>query len=162
MERQETHDAPPEQGCTPLRVDHVLAGSSFTAGPPRGGRLLVSWFRREVDGTVLGRAWFGPDSEGPPGHAHGGNISGVLDEAMAIAAWLAGRPSVAAQLSVAFRTMLPVGTNARLEADVVAQEGRKIRTRARLLAEDGTPYAEAEGLFVALRGAPADTGRPNP
>lgn len=99
---------------------------------------------------LAGTAWFGPETEGPPGHAHGGSISGVLDEAMGIAAWLAGHAVVAAQLTVNFLAMVPLGTVATFEARLLPVEGRKVRTHARLLREDGETFATAEGLFITL------------
>lgn len=132
-----------------LPVEDYLAGRSFISGYPKEERLKISYFQREGDAALVGTAWFGPEAEGPPGHAHGGSISGILDEAMGIAAWVTGHPVVAAQLTVNFRQMVPLGTEATFEAWVERAEGRKIFTRGRLL--DGeTVLAEAQGLFITL------------
>ena len=69
---------------------------------------------------------------------------------MGIAAWLAGHPVVAAQLTVNFLAMVPLGTVATFEARLLPAEGRKVRTHARLLREDGETFATAEGLFITL------------
>lgn len=142
-------EPPLEERFTPLPVEDFLAGRSFISGYPKEERLKITYFRREDDGTLVGTAWFGPQAEGPPGHAHGGSISGVLDEAMGIAAWIKGHPVVAAQLTVNFQQMVPLGTEAAFEAWVERAEGRKLFTRGRLLAGK-TVLAEAQGLFIIL------------
>jgi len=123
---------------------------SFVSGKPQSGLLRVQYFRRRDDGAVVGRAWFGPGAAGPPGHAHGGSIAAVLDEAMGAAAWLAGYHSVAAHLEVDFEKMIPLGTDTKLEAWVEKVHGRKVTTRGRLLDDTGEPFADAVGLFVVL------------
>src|SRR6202035_4305602 len=87
---------------------------------------------------------------GPPGHAHGGSMAAVLDEAMGAAAWIARHVVVAVQLDTSSRRMLPLGTDTLLEAWVERVEGRKVWTRGRLLYERGAPFAEAQALFVTL------------
>lgn len=133
---------------TPVRTPRPPA---FLRGGPSRGRLRVAWFQRDEDRAVVGRVWFGPGTEGPPGHAHGGSIAAVLDEAMGAAVWHAGHPVVAANLSVDYRAMLPLGTDARFEAWVTAVEGRKIRAAGRILDADGRAFAEGTGLYIELR-----------
>ena len=123
---------------------------SFVSGDPDGHRLRVAYFRRQADGVLFARAWFGRGAEGPPGYAHGGSVAAVLDEAMGAAAWAAGLPSIAARIEVDFRTMVPLGTDAAVETSVEKVEGRKIITRARLLDGYGRVLAESVGLFVRL------------
>ena len=123
---------------------------SFVSGEPEGDRLRVRYFRRAGDRVLVGRAWFGPGTSGPPGHAHGGSLAAVLDEAMGAAAWLSGHLVVAVRLTLDFRRMLPLGTDALLEAWVEGIDGRKVRTRGRLFDEAGADFAQAEGLFVTL------------
>lgn len=141
----------PEPGWAPVNPFRLEGGrGSFVTADPGGDRLRVSYFRREVDGRLVGRAWFGPGAQGPPGHAHGGSIAAVLDEAMGAAAWLAGHIVVAVQLDTSFRRMLPLGTDALMEAWVERVEGRKVWTAGRLLGDDGEPFAEARAIFLEI------------
>lgn len=141
----------PEPGWVPVKPFRLEGGrGSFVSGEPEGDRLRVRYFRRESDARLMGRAWFGPGAQGPPGHAHGGSIAAVLDEAMGAAAWLEGHLVVAVQLNTSFRTMLPLGTDASMEAWVEGVDGRKVRAHARLLAADGSTFAEADGLFLEI------------
>ena len=144
-------DVVPEAGWIPVKPFRLEGGrASFVSGEPGGDRLRVRYFRRESDGRLVGRAWFGPGAQGPPGHAHGGSMAAVLDEAMGAAAWLAGHLVVAVRLDTNFRRLLPLGTDTRLEAWVERSEGRKVWTRGRLLGDDGEPFAEAEALFLEI------------
>jgi len=141
----------PLPGWTPLDPFRIEGGrGSFVTGDPEGETLRVDYFRRESDGRLMGRAWFGPGTAGPPGHAHGGAMAAVLDEAMGAAAWMAGHIAVAAHLATDFRAMLPLGTDALFEGWVERREGRKVWTAGILRGEDGTTFAEAKALFVRL------------
>jgi hypothetical protein len=53
--------------------------------------------------------------------------------------------------------MVPIGTDATLEAWVEREEGRKIWTSGRLLDGAGEPFAAASGLFIEL---PAERFQP--
>jgi acyl-coenzyme A thioesterase PaaI-like protein len=140
-----------EAGWEPIEPLRLEGGrGSFVSGDPQGDRLRVRYFRRTADGRLVGRAWFGPGALGPPGHAHGGSIAAVLDEAMGAAAWLSGFLVVAVRLDTSFQRLLPLGTDTFLEAWIDRVEGRKVWTLGRLLDCDDEPYAEAEGLFVTL------------
>jgi acyl-coenzyme A thioesterase PaaI-like protein len=123
---------------------------SFVSTGPTGGRLRVAYYRRAGDDHLVGRAWFGPETEGPPGHAHGGSIAAVLDETLGAAAWAAGHPVVIASLKVDFRTMLPLGTDATFETWIESAEGRKVHTRGRLVSATGDVFAEGRALCIVL------------
>lgn len=141
----------PEPDWTPVDPLRIEGGrGSFVSGEPEGRRLRVAYFRRGSDGRLVGRAWFGPGAAGPPGHAHGGSMAAVLDEAMGAAAWMAGHPVVAVHLATDFERMLPLGTDATLEAWVERVEGRKVHTRAVLADRAGEIFAAATAIFVRL------------
>jgi len=132
---------------TPLPMEVGI--ESYVSGDPAGDRLRVRYFRDE-SGRLRGKVWFGPGTQGPPGHAHGGSIASILDEAMGGAAWMGGHPAVALELTSRFRNMIPLGTVATLSAEITEVHGRKVRTRGQLEGADGTLFAEAEGMFLTL------------
>lgn len=141
----------PETGWEAIEPLRIEGGEgSFVSGSPDGSTLRVRYFRRANDARLVGRAWFGPGASGPPGHAHGGAIAAVLDEAMGAAGWMAGYPVVAAHLEVDYRLMVPLGTDAYMEAWVESVDGRKVRLASRLEDEERRLLAEATGLFVIL------------
>jgi acyl-CoA thioesterase FadM len=74
----------------------------------------------------------------------------MLDEALGAVAYAEGIPVVVARLSVDFRMMVPLGTDATFETWVERVDGRKVATRGVLLAPDGTLLAEGQALCVML------------
>lgn len=139
-----------EDGWEPLGQFNARTARSYVSGEPDGERLRIRYFRRASDGALTAKAWFGPGTQGPPGHAHGGATAAVLDEAMGFCCWLAGHRVVAAHIEVDFRGMVPIGAVATLEAAVERVEGRKVFPRARLSLGDGTLAAESSGIFLEL------------
>ena len=123
---------------------------NYVSGEPHGERLRTRYFVNETNQQLVGKVWFGPGTQGPPGYAHGGSIAAALDEVMGGAAWLAGHMAVAAQITISFHEMLPLGTCCVTEARVVRVEGRKVRTEARLRDSEGALYATGAGLFIKL------------
>jgi acyl-coenzyme A thioesterase PaaI-like protein len=126
------------------------AGRSFVRLDGSSDRFTCRYFRRDADSALVGKIRFGPGTQGPPGHAHGGSMAAVLDDAMGISAWMAGHMVVAAEISVQFRAMLPLGTVALLEASVAGVSGKKVQTKGALLGADGKPFATSTGLFIHL------------
>jgi acyl-coenzyme A thioesterase PaaI-like protein len=140
----------PEAGWTQLTPPEAVSSGTFVSGDPGGNRLRVRYFRRDHDGALRARVWFGPGTQGPPGHAHGGSMASILDEAMGAAAWAAGHAVVAAELTTRFRRMLPLGSCCIVEARVASTDGRKVRTVAELRTRGLDLVAEGEALFIEL------------
>ncbi len=120
---------------------------SFVIGDHSGDRLTVRYFTRESDNRFFGKVYFGVATQGPPGHAHGGSMAAVLDEAMGFAAWLAGQTVVAAKIIVEYIEMLPVNSVVTVEAWVESIDGRKVVTKGKIYSGD-LVYSTSEGLFI--------------
>lgn len=139
-----------EDGWTPrVRRSYQSPGRSFVSGEPDGERLRVRYYTLG-DNSIIGRCWFGPDAEGPPGHAHGGSMAALLDEAMGGAAWASGRTVVAGEITVRFKAMLPLGTVATFQAAITEQRGRRVQVEGRLWGPDGTVHATSKGAFIEI------------
>ncbi len=128
-----------------------LVGNSlrFVSGDPEGERFRVSYFRGEQK-ELIARVWFGPETEGPPGHAHGGAMAAVLDEVLGLAAWAAGHPIVVGKLNIHFSQLLPLLTVMQVESEIVSVEGRKVKVKGKILSADGTVYASADCLCINI------------
>lgn len=137
-------------GWTKIRLPHMVMAESFVSGDASERRLAVRYYRRDAERTLIAKVLIGPAAQGPPGHAHGGSMAALLDEAMGGAAWMNGHPVVAAELTARFRAMLPLNSRVIVEAWVQSVEGRKVRTRGVLRSEDGRLYAEGEALFITM------------
>lgn len=139
-----------EDGWSAVRLPNMVVDESFVSGDASGNRLSVRYFRHNSDRSLRAKVLFGPGTQGPPGHAHGGSMAALLDEAMGGAAWMQGHPVVAAELTARFRTMLPLGTRCVVEAHVASVNGRKVRVAGALRDLQGTTYAEGDALFITL------------
>jgi acyl-coenzyme A thioesterase PaaI-like protein len=129
-----------------------LVGESlrFVSGDPEGNRFRIRYYR-DADLHLHARVWFGPETEGPPGHAHGGSVAAVMDESLGLAAWAAGYSIVVGNLNVSFRNMLPIQKVVTLESRVISVAGRKIMVHGRIFCGE-TLYAEAECLCITIPG----------
>ncbi|MFO7765504.1 MAG: PaaI family thioesterase [Pelovirga sp.] len=129
----------------------ALVGNSlrFVSGDPEGNRYRMRYYRDQQH-HLKARVWFGPETEGPPRHAHGGAVAAVLDEVLGLSAWAAGQPVVVANLNISFRHLLPVKTVVTVDSEVVSIDGRKVTIRG-CIHHGGTIYAEAECLCIVIR-----------
>jgi acyl-coenzyme A thioesterase PaaI-like protein len=104
-----------------------------------------------VDGDrVVGTVSFGAAYEGAPGLVHGGVISAVYDEVLALACTTSGGAGPTGRLTTHFRRPTPLRTPLRFEAWTERIDERKSLARGRCL--DGeTLLTEAEGLYIRMR-----------
>ncbi len=139
-----------EEGWMPFDAPSLVGESlRFVSGDPEGNRFRIRYFR-DSEKHLHARIWFGPETEGPPGNAHGGSMAAVFDEALGLAAWAAGYPIVVGNLNVSFRNLLPLQKVVTLESQVVSAEGRKVKVRGRLFCDE-TVYAEGECLCITIK-----------
>ncbi len=139
-----------EKGWQPFDAPSLVGNSlRFVSGEPEGERFRVAYYK-DRDGALVARVWFGPETEGPPGHAHGGAMAAVLDEVLGLAAWAAGHPIVVGNLNIHFRQLLPLLTVMQVESEIVKVEGRKVLVRGRIVDAAKTVYAEADCLCVNI------------
>lgn len=127
-----------------------LVGESlrFVSGEPDGNRFRVRYYR-DKEQQLQARIWFGPETEGPPGHAHGGSMAAVLDEVLGLAAWAAGYSIVVGNLNVSFRNLLPLQKVVTVESRVISAEGRKVVVHGKIYCRK-TVYAEGECLCITI------------
>ena len=140
----------PVDGWRPVDIEPAGFGSRSFLSEPDDDRIRARYFERESDGALVGRVWFGPGAEGPPGFAHGGSTAAVMDEIMGTAAWVSGHAVVAASVTIDFREMVPLGSVTEIEAWVERTDGRKVHAGGLIRAADGTVLGEGEGLFVEV------------
>ncbi|KAA1423058.1 PaaI family thioesterase [Mumia zhuanghuii] len=88
--------------------------------------------------------------EGPPGCVHGGVLALVFDQLFTEAAAAVGQVGMTAELTVAYRRPIPLGT-VTVDAWLEVVDGRKRRMHATCHDGDGNLTAEAEALLVLPR-----------
>jgi acyl-coenzyme A thioesterase PaaI-like protein len=149
---QELPELAGEPGWTPFDAPALVGDSlRFVSGDPTGKRFRVRYYR-DAEAQLVARVWFGPETEGPPGHAHGGSMAAVLDEVLGLAAWAAGYAIVVGKLNIHFQKLLPLRTVIEVRSLVISVEGRKVLVHGGIHGADGSVYAEADCLCITLPG----------
>ena len=131
-------------------VDLPVHNHCFGCSNEAEGRIVPHYQWDSASSRVTGEIHFGPKTQGPPGHVHGGALFTVLDEAMGGACWLSGHTVVAVSINISYRKMVPLDGRLRVEAWVDRVEGRKVFAGGRLESEDGTVMADSTGVFVVI------------
>jgi len=89
--------------------------------------------------------------EGYQGVIHGGIIATLLDEEMAKIIISRKLIAVTADMTIRYRKPLPVGKKVKARGEIALQKTRTIRAKAVLADEEGTVYAESEGIYVVVK-----------
>jgi uncharacterized protein (TIGR00369 family) len=87
---------------------------------------------------------------GPPGHAHGGIIATVLDEAMGKVNKLRNVVALTSQIMVDYLKPVPLNKPLRVESREVRVRGRRHINMAEILNLENEVLARSQGLFIAI------------
>jgi uncharacterized protein (TIGR00369 family) len=87
---------------------------------------------------------------GPPGHAHGGIIATILDEAMGKVNKLRQVVALTSQITVHYSRPVPLNKPLRVESYEVSVRGRRHTNTAEILNQKGEILARSRGLFIAI------------
>lgn len=132
---------------TPLA--HGALNHCFGCGLENPSGLRLRFFVAENGGIVchprLTRRF-----AGPPGHAHGGIIATLLDEAMSKANRARGIVAMTRQMSVEYLRPVPLGVRLTLTARHVSAHGRRHHCEAHLLDANGQLLATGTAVFIAV------------
>lgn len=89
--------------------------------------------------------------EGPPGHVHGGAIATMIDTITGTHATFLSGMIMTANLSINYRSAIPLGSTVLLESTLDKIEGRKTYMNCRVTSADGSKlHTEATALFVSI------------
>ena len=88
---------------------------------------------------------------------HGGIVSSLLDEAMGWATTLrCNRFTYTVELKVRFKQPVPIQTPLQVRGGITKHTRRLTFSEARILSQDGTELAGAEGKFMQITGEEAE------
>jgi uncharacterized protein (TIGR00369 family) len=87
---------------------------------------------------------------GPPGHAHGGIIATILDEAMGKANKLKNKVALTRRMEVEYLRPVPLGQPLVAEGRVGRVIGRALYNHAELRNAKGVVLARSRGKFLAI------------
>jgi uncharacterized protein (TIGR00369 family) len=87
---------------------------------------------------------------GPPGHAHGGIIATILDEAMGKVNRLRHVIALTSQMTVDYFKPVPLNQPLRVESREVRVHGRRHINMAEIMNQKGEVLARSQGKFIAI------------
>ncbi len=111
-------------------------------------RIKIKYYFDKGSHRFYARVVFGRKAQGPPGHAHGGAVAAVLDEAMGGVSWLNGYTAMTAKLEIDYHNALPLESENYVEAWVENVLKNKIQIYGKIVSKEGTVFAESKGLFI--------------
>jgi uncharacterized protein (TIGR00369 family) len=132
---------------TPL--SHGSPHHCFGCGETNKSGLRLKFFVDD-DQQVVSTVRLARRFEGPPGHAHGGIIATLLDEAMSKANRQHGIVAMTRQMEIDYLRPVPLQTPLTLTARRTAQQGRQHHCEAEIANASGTILARGKALFIAI------------
>src|SRR2546423_10679436 len=88
--------------------------------------------------------------QGPPGHAHGGIIATILDEAMGKVNKLRSVVGLTSSMAIEFLKPVPLGKTLLVEGLERDVQGRRHFNVAEIRDQDDTVLARSQGVFIAV------------
>ncbi|HEY6446957.1 MAG TPA: PaaI family thioesterase [Acidobacteriaceae bacterium] len=132
---------------TPL--GHGALNRCFGCGLENRSGLRLQFFT-DPEGQIVCQARLARRFAGPPGHAHGGIIATLLDEAMSKANRARNVVAMTRHMEVHYLRPVPLGAPLTLTARHLDMQGRRHHCEAQIRNEAGETLATAKGLFVAI------------
>jgi len=126
----------------------ALAHNCFGCSPTNRHGLRLHF--RENHGSVECDFRLARRFEGPPGHAHGGIIATVLDEAMGKVNRQQAIVALTRHMAVDYLRPVPLGVKLRAVGWPVRVDGRKHFHAGEIRTVEGAVLARSEGLFLAI------------
>jgi acyl-coenzyme A thioesterase PaaI-like protein len=141
-----------KNAATPEKpLAHGTLNGCFGCGDDNPAGLHLQFFVDEEQ-RVLSRVRLAIRFQGPPGHAHGGIIATLLDEAMSKANRHRNITAMTRHMSIDYLRPVPLESDLVLEgwSESDLDSGRKHRCSAELRNTDGTVLATATGIFIQV------------
>src|SRR5437016_11134945 len=127
-----------------------LPNRCFACGPANPQGMHLKFYFDEAKRRAWCRFRLPRRYQGPPGHAHGGIIATVLDEAMGKVNKLRQVVALTSQITVDYARPVPLNKPLRVESYEVSVRGRRHTNAAEILNQKGEIRARSRGLFIAI------------
>jgi acyl-coenzyme A thioesterase PaaI-like protein len=122
----------------------------FACGPENATGLRLQFVLGPEGHSYLCEFELGSEFGGPPGHAHGGIIATILDEAMGKANKLRGRIALTRRMQIDYLRPVPLGRRLIVEGWARSARGRVLYNHAELRSPEGVVLARSRGKFIAI------------
>jgi uncharacterized protein (TIGR00369 family) len=123
-------------------------GWCFICGSANPNSLGLTWWVDEA-GVLSAEFTLNNAQQGPPGHAHGGASTAVLDEAMGLVVWAAGLKVAAVNLGIDYHQPVPLQQPLTLEARIIERNETKTFSTGEIRLTDGSVAVSRRGIYVA-------------
>lgn len=137
----------PQTPLTPLA--HGALNHCFGCGVENRSGLRLKFFT-DREGGIVCHTRLASRFAGPPGHAHGGIIATLLDEAMSKANRARSVVAMTRQMEVDYLRPVPLSTPIVLTARHVSASGRRHHCEAQIADASGQVLATARAVFIAI------------
>ena len=149
---------PPEKAAEKLTQDprHHTAPRPwkrdycFGCGPANPVGLRLNFELSSGGDSYVAEFKLGTQFGGPPGHAHGGIIATILDEAMNKANKLQRRVALTRRIEVEYLRPIPLGRPLVAEGRIGSVRGRASYNRAEIRNREGAVLARSRGKFLVV------------
>lgn len=122
----------------------------FACGKDNPEGMHLKFFLDEKRRRFVARVRLQKRYEGPPGHAHGGIVATVLDEAMGKVNKLRSAVALTSQMKVEYFKPVPLSKPLLVESYEVRHRGRRHTNAAEIRNHKGELLARSTGVFIAL------------
>jgi len=128
---------------------HGALNHCFGCGQANRSGLRLKFFVNDQQ-TIICRVRLPRRFAGPPGHAHGGVIATLLDEAMSKANRQFNILAMTRQMEVDYLKPVPLATPLLLTGRHTETSGRIHRCEAQITNDNGTILARAKAVFLTV------------
>lgn len=137
-------------GTKHLKIPKNVRNRCFGCGRDNPDGMRLKFFLDEKRQRCIGRFRLQKRYVGPPGHAHGGVIATILDEAMGKVNKLRHVVAMTRSMEVEYFKPVPLQKPITVEAYELRVRGRKHTNVAELRNAQGELLARSTGLFIAI------------
>ncbi len=132
-------------------TDHKLpTNRCFGCGPDNPDGMKLEFHLNDDGNRFVCNFKLSQRYTGPPGHAHGGIIATILDEAMGKANKLSNVVAVTSEMTVQYLKPVPLGEPLVVEGWGERVLGRIHTNMAEIRNGDGTVLARSTGKFIVI------------
>ena len=144
--------APAEGHVLTSSYSQVVGHHCFGCGPDNRCGMRLRFTADEAARTVACRVRLPRRFEGPPGHAHGGIVATILDEAMGKVNKMYGLIALTRRMEIDYLKPVPLGVPLLISgrAAEVESDGRKHFRVGEIRNEAGELLASSTGLFIEV------------
>lgn len=140
----------PLHGHTHQQHLRIARNYCFACGKDNPEGMQLKFSLNERSRRFVARLRLPRRFQGPPGHAHGGIIATVLDEAMGKVNRLRSLVALTSDLKVEFLKPTPLGKPLVVEGWEIRKRGRRLTHAAELRDSRGQILARGRGTFVTI------------